>query len=99
MSSTLLPNDGPSARGPNDDRGPDKPSDAERIRTLARDRGADFRPEYSGRGMFGATCVGIVTSDANALMQEAGRRGINKTPQTDEMGLDTIVYWPSISID
>ena len=55
---------------------------------------------YSGRGMFGAECVGVEVSAADftpfkAALKRAQIGGMS----IDNMGLDMIVYWPSISKD
>ncbi len=65
------------------------------LRELAKDRGDRFREKYSGRGMYGRTCVGIVTDSPEDVIADAGIRGAH----TDDMGLSTIVYWPSLSLD
>jgi hypothetical protein len=64
------------------------------IAELADTYGA-FRSDYSGRGMFGAQCVGIVTSEPMTVIKEAAARGI-RGAKTDDMGLQTIIYWPHI---
>ena len=52
----------------------------------------DFVPNYSGRGMFGRICVGIVCDNPNHVIAALGIQGA----KTDNMGLQTIVYWPKI---
>lgn len=52
-----------------------------------------LRTNYSGRGMFGATCWGIVCEDANDVICDVGLKG----SKTDSMGCSVIVYWPSVS--
>lgn len=54
--------------------------------------------DYSGRGMFGEICVGIVGSDLQGLVNCAKRKKLPK-PCWDNMGLDYIIYWPSIKYD
>lgn len=54
-----------------------------------------FRSDYSGRGMFGATCIGIVTRRPDALIEEAAAQGV-RGAKRDSMGCDYIVYWPKI---
>lgn len=67
---------------------------------------------YSGRGMYGKQCVGIVVSGGGATFELAF--GLSawvqqadvdfelgeafKRPLTDSMGYDIIVYWPSIEV-
>lgn len=59
---------------------------------------ASIRPRYSGRGMFGAECVGVVTDDPTGLIEEAGANGL-RGAKTDGMGKDYIVYWEAITPD
>jgi len=54
-----------------------------------------FRKDYSGRGMYGETCVGIVTGDPTGCIEEAEARGV-RGAVTDSMGLSIIVYWPKV---
>lgn len=55
----------------------------------------DLRENYSGRGMYGSTCYGIVTDDPDGLVERAVELGL-KGACTDSMGLSTIVYWKNI---
>jgi hypothetical protein len=52
-----------------------------------------LRTDYSGRGMFGRTCWGIVCDDPNDVIVDVGLKGAH----TDSMGTSTIVYWPNIT--
>lgn len=67
---------------------------------------------YSGRGMFGRKCLGIVAKQGNSVMTmmfelarflETYAEVINGTPfenmAYDDLGLDTIVYFPCIADD
>lgn len=64
----------------------------------AEDIGVEYSTDYSGRGMFGATCFSIEgkTSDLvrflRALPDEVGDELVD--PSTDSMGLDIVFYWP-----
>ena len=60
---------------------------------------SSFRESYSGRAMFGTSCVGIVTDDPDGVLQEIGSRGLDLTVKRDSMGLRTILYFPNVSID
>lgn len=51
--------------------------------------------DYSGRGMFGRKCAGIICKDAVECVAVAGGRGFHKA-HIDNMGLDYIVYWPHV---
>lgn len=57
-----------------------------------------FYSNYSGRGMYGKECVGIVTSDEDAVIKAATRRGITGAV-VDSLGHDAIVYWPHIAAE
>jgi hypothetical protein len=68
---------------------------------LAMDLGGEFRDDYSGRGMYGETCVGVVfdyRSDIYEFMfdvyEETGYR--LTAPAEDSMGISTIFYWPGL---
>lgn len=65
----------------------------------------DFRTDYSGRGMYGKTCVGV-TGDTAKLVHFVllvGEKDLdfaldNLTNMSqDSMGLDTIFYWPQLN--
>lgn len=62
---------------------------------IAEELGGRVRETYSGRGMFGRTCLGIVCSNATTCIEMAARKGI-RGASTDNMGLDYIVYWRSL---
>lgn len=51
--------------------------------------------EYSGRGMYGTSCLGITTGDPIGCIEEAAARGITGAMR-DSMGKRYIVYWPDI---
>ena len=75
-----------------------------KLKELVEEEGYNLR-SYSGRGMYGATCVGVtVGSTANFLMKVAarlGEEGLEALGEacTDNMGLDYIVYWPDTPWD
>lgn len=67
-----------------------------------------IRTDYSGRGMYGDRCFGIVVAD----QREAARVLVNLATldgdlaveladrwTTDSMGMTTIVYFPGVAID
>lgn len=66
------------------------------------DAGFEAR-SYSGRGMYGANCVGVVTDNNFGLGYSIGlamaEREIYGMPNAcyDSMGVDTIVYWPDLA--
>ena len=69
------------------------------IQDLAKEFGSMYE-RYSGRGMLGAQCVGVVTADRCGLQSAALRSGIVSVIdfRSDSLGLDTIVYWPGIQL-
>ena len=67
----------------------------DKIKAIAEEVDGGVREDYSGRGMFGECCLGIVCSDANKCLEVAGSKGI-KGGKVDNMGLDYIVYWPNL---
>ena len=75
------------------------------IQNVLEDNGYVCRP-YSGRGMYGKSCLGITMKrgemtefDLGVLLgtrqEEYGSLSLS-TPRTDNMGLDMIAYWPYI---
>ncbi len=56
------------------------------------------RSDYSGRGMFGAKCYGIICENYHDCINEAAYMGLLGATY-DNMGLDYIVYWPMIQGD
>ena len=66
------------------------------VAEICLDLGGKLRVDYSGRGMYGATCYGIVTDDPDACVEEAAARGIRGSKR-DSMGRQAIVYWPHIA--
>lgn len=82
---------------------------AELIRDFCENEGHDYRGDYSGRFMYGRTCVGVVTDEnvialTVALFRHLIDEGMDadivedllKDARTDNMGLSMIVYWPNI---
>ncbi len=80
---------------------------------LSPDGDATPVTDYSGRGMYGATCLGFTvrdpftlgvaigqcTGDDNDQLSEDLVYTFASGARTDSMGLDAIVYWPSITVD
>lgn len=65
------------------------------VKELADHIDGQFRASYSGRGMYGKTCVGIVTDQPDEVIASCRDFGLS-IPRRDSMGLSTICYWPSI---
>jgi len=72
-------------------------NDLDTFQAIADDAGGELYRGYSGRGMYGDTCIGI-TGNATKIIETAGEHGI-KGAITDSMGLDDIVYWPKYPDD
>ena len=75
----------------------------ESLRDTAENYDARFVDDYSGRGMYGKTCVGVILEydDITEIMfdvyDETGYR--LPPPHTDSMGMDTIYYWPGLKVE
>jgi len=78
------------------DEVPVMPDDASGIISrVAVQVGGEVYEDYSGRGMYGAKCLGIVCADPVPCIEYAAENGIRGAVY-DQMGLDYIVYWPEI---
>jgi hypothetical protein len=69
----------------------------ETLQRVAENNGWRFRQHYSGRGMYGASCVGIAGDNATDIIEAAAAAGITGA-RHDSLGLGVIVYWPRISL-
>lgn len=67
-------------------------SPAAKIKAAAQVEGRKLYPDYSGRCMYGKTCLGITCDDPADTIADAGVKGA----RTDNMGRSWIVYWPNI---
>ena len=67
----------------------------ELIKEVAAVVGGELYLNYSGRGMYGAKCVGIVCANPQLAIEEALARGLRGSHQ-DHMGQDFIVDWPNL---
>jgi hypothetical protein len=67
------------------------------LHEIAAKYGGTVRSDYSGRFMFGALCYGIECTkyEMPDVISAARRRKVG-AERTDNMGLDMIVYWPSV---
>jgi len=80
------------------------------LEEFCEDHDYDYRPDYSGRGMMGRTCIGFVTDDtefklAMSLVCHFGRDAemvdvfVQSSSASDDMGKSTIIYFPNVSVD
>lgn len=77
----------------------------EELDEIAQGVQGTYRVAYSGRGMYGESCVGIVTNDllelgaviAESIEDEELRKELISNSRTDSMGYDTIVYWTRVT--
>lgn len=53
---------------------------------------------YSGRGMYGARCLGFDTDDPDAVNEAVIKAGGRMGTQ-DRLGMGYIVYWPGVRDD
>lgn len=60
--------------------------------------GGELYEGYSGRGMYGQRCYGIVCDDYVSCIETVALQGITGA-NTDSMGLQSIVYWPNIQYE
>jgi len=73
----------------------------------AIDSEAELVTDYSGRGMYGGECIGIIAKDTDAILLSLSRRLPdhladkieNAEVAHDSMGLREIVYWPSLAVE
>lgn len=71
----------------------------------------NFRPNYSGRAMYGQTCIGFVLNSRMEVMQLGAAMALgfgSDVPfiinlltevRTDDMGLGIIVYFPNVQLE
>jgi len=69
----------------------------QKVRELAHLGGLSLRTDYSGRGMFGQTCMGVVCDkeDYEETIEKAAELGLSGH-RTDDMGRQMIIYYPQI---
>ena len=67
----------------------------QKLQQIADEVDGELRVSYSGCGMYGKTCLGIVCEDPDTVKKMANEEKITGACQ-DSMGLDYIVYWPKI---
>lgn len=70
------------------------------------DEAVRITPDYSGRAMYGAECLGLVTDaagDVFAIIAELARAGEDtdwaRGARTDSMGRRMITYWPGVTVE
>lgn len=72
--------------------------DIDSLMDTADDLGISYSNNYSGRGMFGATCfsitghIGDLVRFLSALPDDVSDELLD--PSTDNMGLGIVFYWP-----
>lgn len=75
------------------------------IESITDNAGWDVRTDYSGRGMYGKECIGVIVPNTNTVMRlgmaigaECGEDYIHIKTRSDSLGLRTIVYWPDVEV-
>lgn len=67
-----------------------------------------LRTDYSGRGMYGQQCVGVIGDPADGTMfalklseevEDVDFETMIRDTHLDSMGLQTITYWPSYQVE
>lgn len=83
----------------------------ENLLNWSSDYDVTIRSAYGGRGMYGATCVGVVHKDSTTpaaflyfLAEELGMDFLELMSDLgggsrDSMGLSTITYWRNLTVD
>ena len=80
------------------------------IKEYCCDQGLDYREDYSGRGMYGETCVGITCDNPLQELKELFAYIIDEgddwsgyevsnmlgEPKMDGMGMEKILYFPKL---
>ena len=69
--------------------------------------GDALRPDYSGRAMYGSTCLGIVVDSLDELLAFIASfasfgddwDSLTSGVRQDSMGLSTIYYWPNVGCE
>lgn len=69
-----------------------------KMQEIADEVDGTVRDDYSGRGMYGEECFGVVCEDADECLELAGSKGITGG-RVDNMGKRMIVYWPKLKPD
>lgn len=64
----------------------------EMLESIAQEVDGEVRDNYSGRGMYGATCYAITTDDYIGCLEAAGAAGLNGA-SVDNMGKGYVIYW------
>lgn len=87
---------------------PKDQSNLDAMRELAEGYELKFHHDYSGRGMYGRTCIGVEGTRENfwrftlvmaSELHEDLMIALETLPQQDSMGMDLIWYWPGVTID
>lgn len=71
---------------------------------------ADIRDDYSGRGMYGDTCIGVTFDQYGGNEMELGvllgqkldaddAYALARNARSDSMGLGTIIYFPNFKFE
>lgn len=66
------------------------------VRDIAECEGWGFRDDYSGRGMYDKTCVGVVTDNPIRCIEKVTKEIGLTGASIDGMGTKNIVYWPRL---
>lgn len=85
-------------------------SELETIQQVAYDLDIRVYEDYSGRSMFGRTCLGLVVSDhigqvvrffvrLGYLDENLQENLLDAQMRHDDLGMDTIVYFPDVAVE
>lgn len=85
----------------------------ELIKNFCNEEDYDYRDDYSGRGMYGTKCIGIICYDPLSTLAELFAYIIDSDdeicgadildalgePETDNMGMKMILYFPGLETE
>lgn len=85
------------------------PEDYGTLEEIAYEHDLTARDDYSGRGMYGKSCIGVTGDDIGNVIrmlfelkdndEDLAYVLVDGRIATDSMGLSTIFYWPGVSVE
>lgn len=74
-------------------------SKLDKIMDLCEEYNLELYEDYSGRGMYGTECIGVEGDTYDIQGATGALRKILGNNRQDSMGLGSIIYWPSVSME
>lgn len=79
------------------------------LQDAAHEEDVELRTGYSGRGMYGEKCVGVVAGSVSEVIRflfavrnsddDLARMLLDEAMFEDSMGFNGIYYWPGVSVE